>query len=58
MSGYLMESIRDNEDFKEAIRNVNYNQKVPKWQKGSFQGRRPIRDNEEFKEAVINVKNN
>ena len=29
-SGYLMEPIRDNDDFKEAVRNVKNGQKQPK----------------------------
>ena len=40
MLGYIMALIRDNKDFKEAIRNINYGQKEPKWQTGSFQVRR------------------
>ena len=39
MSEYLMEPIRDNEDFKGAVRNVNNFQKGPKWQNRSFQRR-------------------
>ena len=38
MSGYLMELIRDNEDFKEAIRDVDYDQKRPNGKKGVFKG--------------------
>ena len=38
MPVYFMELIKDTEDFKEAIRNIN-SYKGPTWQKGSFQGR-------------------
>ena len=36
MLGYLMEPIKDNEDFKEAVRNVKKGPKGPKLQKGYF----------------------
>ena len=38
MSGYLMEPIKDKEDFKEAVRNVNNFQKGQNGKIGVFKG--------------------
>ena len=40
LSGFLMEPIRDNEDFKGAVRNVKNSQKGKRGQKGDFHRRR------------------
>ena len=38
MSGYLIEPIRDNKDFKGAVRNVNNGQNGQNGKKGVFKG--------------------
>ena len=54
MPVYFMELIKDTEDFKEAIRNIN-SYKGPTWQKGSFKGEGCL-DDPFFYGNVINLK--
>ena len=53
MSEYLMEPIKDNEDFKGAVRNVNTNQKWPKRQKDGFERRLQFCDY--FKNVIVDT---